>query len=535
MAFQADDAHKAGNTDIQVEARERRPTFARLFSGAQAKVDGSSTFAGPNFHRTDSSEDESLGELGRGLTDKNGNNVSLEQYYAPIDTYEGKHRYDPKATWSAAEETALIRKLDVRVCAYVCFMFFALQLDRGNINQALSDNLLKDLHMNTNDYNTGQTIFYVSFLAAELPSQLVSKKIGPDNWIPIQMISWSIVACCQSRLDGRATFFLFRSLLGIIEGGFIPDVILYLSYFYKSKELPIRLSFFWASYGMTFIISAFLGFYLPPSPYQTASRFRGKNGWFSEREEVILANRIIRDDPSKGDMHNRQAVTPRLLWHALKDYDMWPIYLLGLSWTIPNQTANAYLTLILRSLKFDTFETNLLTIPAYVIFITQMIFLAWISERINNRYLIILYCQIWLLPITIALEVLPGGQAYAWSRYVLNTMLVGFPYVHPIIVAMTSRNAGSVRTRTVGSALYNMCVQASNVISSNIYRNPDKPLYRTGNKVLLGLIAWNITLIVASKIYYHTRNKRRDRIWQAMTEAEKAHYLQTTKDEGNKR
>lgn len=392
----------AASRGTEVEAASGNSAFARIFSRLKSRPQEASTFAGPQFTRTNTSEENSIGDQKAGLSSQS-ESTGLERYYVPIDTYEGRHRYDPNATWTQAEENALIKRLDVRVCAYCCLMFFALQLDRGNISQALSDNMLKDLGLNTNDYNTGQTIFYVSFLAAELPSQLISKKIGPDNWIPIQMISWSIVACCQARMTGRAAFYLTRSLLGVIEGGFIPDIILYMSYFYKSKELPIRLSFFWGAYGFTFIVSAFLAYgilhlrghdglagwqwlfaleggltavigifswlYLPPSPYQTASYFRGKDGWFTEREEVILANRIIRDDPSKGDMHNRQAVTPRLLWHALKDYDMWPIYLLGLTWTTANQTVTAYLTLILRSLKFNTFETNLLTVPAYTLFI----------------------------------------------------------------------------------------------------------------------------------------------------------------------
>ncbi len=68
---------------------------------------------------------------------------------------------------------------------------------------------------------------------------------------------------------------------------------------------------------------------MPASPCQTAGKLRGKQGWFTEREEKILVNRLLRDDPSKGDMHNRQAVDlPRLI-KCLKDYDLWPLYLVS--------------------------------------------------------------------------------------------------------------------------------------------------------------------------------------------------------------
>ncbi|KAL8974454.1 MAG: hypothetical protein Q9197_001310 [Variospora fuerteventurae] len=56
-----------------------------------------------------------------------------------------------------------------------------------------------------------------------------------------------------------------------------------------------------------------------------------------------------------------------------------------------------------------------------------------------------------------------------------------------------------------------MCVQTSNIISSNINRNNDKPLYRKGNKNLLGLVAYNIILIIASKLYYMFRNTSREK------------------------
>lgn len=56
---------------------------------------------------------------------------------------------------------------------------------------------------------------------------------------------------------------------------------------------------------LTGLIGIFAFFYMPPSPTQTASHFRGKDGWFSERQEKILVNRILRDDPSKGNLFSR--------------------------------------------------------------------------------------------------------------------------------------------------------------------------------------------------------------------------------------
>lgn len=139
-----------------------------------------------------------------------------------------------------------------------------------------------------------------------------------------------------------------------------------------------------------------------------------------------------------------------------------------------------------------------------------------------------------MIPCLAALISLPDDRS-PWANYALSVLIYGMPYFHAVFVAITSRNAGSVRTRTVASALYNMCVQASNVIGINIYRTDDSPYYHRGNKVLIAIAAYNIVIMVATKFFYVWTNKKRAAKWDAMSKDEKEHYLTTTTDRGNKR
>ncbi|TFK56770.1 MFS general substrate transporter [Heliocybe sulcata] len=494
------------------------------------------------------------------------NPIGLEAYRPP-PAYENAHRFDPNARWTWREEKAVVRKIDLRIAIWACLMFFSLDMDRQNINQANTDNFLQDLGMTTNDYNLGNTLFRLSFLIAELPSQLVSKRVGPDVWIPTQMCLWSVVAISQFWLSGRKSFLATRFLLGFLQGGFIPDVVLYLSYFYTKKELPIRLAYFWISNYLDHIVGAFLAtgilklrgasgrpgwrylflieggltlavglasyFLMPPGPTQTKAWYRPK-GWFTEREEIIMVNRVLRDDPSKSDMHNRQGLSPKMIWYALRDWKMWPLYILGLVHMIPTGPPQNYLTLSLRNLGFNTTESNLLSIPSTVIGMITLLTAAYLSEIIDSRVASTIILQLWALPLLIALYTF-NKQTSQWVYYAVVTLITGFPYIHPIQVAWTSRNSYSVRMRTISASVYNMFVQAGAIIYANIYRADDKPLYKRGNRDLIGICCMNITLYIGTFFFYRYLNKRRDRIWNSWSEKERTTYLETTKDEGNKR
>jgi predicted MFS family arabinose efflux permease len=298
----------------------------------------------------------------------------------------------------------------------------------------------------------------------------------------------------------------------------------------------------WAGWRWLFLIEGLITllvgiasfFMMPASAMQTKAWYRPK-GWFTERQIKIVVNRVLRDDPSKGDMHNRQAITPRRLWQAAKDYDLWPLYAIGLVAYIPQSPPTTYITLTLKGLGFSTFNTNLLTIPYSVFHIITLLLLTQLSERTNERALVSMLQAIWTLPCVIALRFWPGALKDKWATYALTTVLLSYPYCHAILVGWTSKNSNNVGARSVSAAFYNMTVQLGNICANFIYRTDDQPLYHRGNQNLIIVNCLAIGLFLFTKVYYVLKNKKRDRVWNAMSPEEQRAYKRNTKLSGSRR
>jgi MFS transporter, ACS family, tartrate transporter len=122
-----------------------------------------------------------------------------------------------------------------RLIPFLFVLYIVSYLDRINVGfAALQMNAA--LGFGARVFGLGAGIFFAGYVLFEVPSNLALERFGARRWIARIMISWGLVSAAMMFVQGTASFYALRFLLGIAEAGFFPGIILYLTYWFPAAE-----------------------------------------------------------------------------------------------------------------------------------------------------------------------------------------------------------------------------------------------------------------------------------------------------------
>ena len=134
-------------------------------------------------------------------------------------------------TTFSAEEQAAFGKVSRRILWFILLLAIVNYLDRTNIGFAQLT-MGKDIGISAYVFGLSVTIFSIVYAAFEIPSNLALQKFGARIWLARIMITWGIASAGCSLAMGPASLLTLRGLVGAAEAGFIPGLVLYLTYWY---------------------------------------------------------------------------------------------------------------------------------------------------------------------------------------------------------------------------------------------------------------------------------------------------------------
>jgi MFS transporter, ACS family, tartrate transporter len=138
----------------------------------------------------------------------------------------------------AALERSAYRKASLRLLPLIALGYGAAYIDRVNISFA-SLQMNRDLKFSATVYGFGAGLFFLSYAACEVPSNLLLYRFGARRWLARIMVTWGLVAMAMVFVRSPTQFYIARFLLGIAEAGFFPGVIFYLTQWFP-PELRAR-------------------------------------------------------------------------------------------------------------------------------------------------------------------------------------------------------------------------------------------------------------------------------------------------------
>jgi len=141
---------------------------------------------------------------------------------------------------------AALRKASWRLIPLIALGYGVAYMDRVNISFAALQ-MNRDLHFSASIYGFGAGLFFVSYAACEVPSNLLLYRVGARRWFARIMFTWGLLAMGMMFVRTPPQFYVMRFLLGMAEAGFFPGVIFYLAQWFPAHMRARAISRFYIS------------------------------------------------------------------------------------------------------------------------------------------------------------------------------------------------------------------------------------------------------------------------------------------------
>ncbi|CAI4211292.1 unnamed protein product [Parascedosporium putredinis] len=147
------------------------------------------------------------------------------------------------------DQKKILRKMDIRLIPMLALLYLLSFLDRGNIGNAKIEGLQEDLNMTPDQYNWCLTVFFFTYAAFEVPSNLLLKKLRPSIWLPTIMVAWGVVMTLMGIVKNYHGLLVARIFLGY-----------YLTMWYCRHEIQLRQALFFSAASVAGAFSGLLAF-----------------------------------------------------------------------------------------------------------------------------------------------------------------------------------------------------------------------------------------------------------------------------------
>ncbi|KAL5042504.1 hypothetical protein BDW71DRAFT_216953 [Aspergillus fruticulosus] len=410
------------------------------------------------------------------------------------------------AHFSDEEKKRVLRKWRLLPMLVVLYLFA--YIDKTNIGNAKIEGLLPSLGMSGAQYNVALAIFFVPYVLAEVPSNIILNRCKrPSIYLGTLIFIWGVIMLCTGFIQNFDSLLAIRFLLGLFEAGFLPGAVLVISKWYLPGESQTRIAILYTSAASGGAFSGLLAFGIAKM-----DGLAGYEGWrwifiiegLATIALAIISFFLLLDSPSLSSSwltpseirflelrqlansvrspHNKKGVSWSAISSVLTD---WKIYLLILgSWSnaVPNYAMKFTMPQIITGMGFTSARAQLLTIPPYALGALSAFTFSIFADKYTWRMPFIVVPQ---LAQVVAFSILYTHAAEIEDNIALCYFGVclacfGMYPILPGVNAWNVSNTPHLAKRAVAIG-YLICMgNVGGLIGSFIYKQDEAPRYVTG-------------------------------------------------------